>query len=68
VEALLKGAGNVNVTDEDGMICLHILAYKTCAMCLVYARWLLNRGTDTNKQDCKGMTPLHDTACSGKCL
>jgi hypothetical protein len=42
VEALLEGAMNVNITDEDGMICLHILAYKTCAVCLVYARWLLN--------------------------
>ena len=28
----------------------------------------VNRGADINKQDCKGMTPLHDTACSGKSL
>jgi len=49
MEALLEGAVNVSITDEDGMTCFHILAYKTRAMCLVYARWLLDRGADINK-------------------
>ena len=68
MEALLEGAMNVNITDEDGMTCFHILAYKTCALCLVNARWLLDRGADINKQDCKGMTLLYVTTCSGKSL
>jgi len=33
--SLLEGAVNVSITDEDGMTCLHILAYKTRAICLV---------------------------------
>lgn len=64
MEVLLEGEVNIGVTDEGGMTCFYILAYKTRAIYLVYARWLLDRGADINKQDCKGMTPLHYTGCS----
>jgi ankyrin repeat protein len=66
METLLECEVDVSIADRDGVTCLHILAYKTDALSLIYARWLLERGAAINKQDCNGMTPLHYTACSGK--